>query len=61
MLNYDEFIKRKASEDVVSGFDPQDLGGHLFDFQALRLITPLQIADALREVMRRTAEKQVLQ
>ncbi len=34
MLNYDEFIKRKASEDVVSGFDPQDLGGHLFEFQA---------------------------
>jgi len=31
---YDEFIKRKASEDVVSGFEPQDLGSHLFDFQA---------------------------
>ena len=33
-MNYDNFIKRKASEDVVSGFDPQDLGSHLFDFQA---------------------------
>ena len=33
-MNYQQFIKRKASEDVVSGFDPQDLGGHLFDFQA---------------------------
>ena len=25
-MNYDSFIKRKASEDGVSGFDPQDLG-----------------------------------
>lgn len=33
-MNYESFIKRKASEDVVSGFDPQDLGSHLFDFQA---------------------------
>lgn len=32
--DYDAFIKRKASEDVVSGLDPSALGSHLFDFQA---------------------------
>lgn len=31
---YDEFIKRKQSDDLVTGFDPQDLGSHLFDFQS---------------------------
>jgi len=31
---YDAFIKRKASDDVESGFEPSDLGSHLFDFQA---------------------------
>jgi DNA modification methylase len=31
---YDAFIKRKASYDVESGFEPSDLGSHLFDFQA---------------------------
>jgi DNA modification methylase len=30
---YDAFIKAKTSEDVISGFDPSDLGEHLFDFQ----------------------------
>jgi DNA modification methylase len=32
--SYTQFIKRKASEDVVSGFDPVDMGAHLFDFQS---------------------------
>lgn len=32
--DYDAFIKRKASEDVISGFDAVDIGAHLFDFQA---------------------------
>ena len=32
--DYDAFIKRKASEDVESGFEPSNLGGHLFDFQS---------------------------
>jgi hypothetical protein len=31
---YDDFIKRKATEDVESGFEPRDLGAHLFDFQS---------------------------
>lgn len=30
---YDEFIKRKRADDVVTGFHPRDLGSHLFDFQ----------------------------
>lgn len=34
MNNYDDFIARKASEDVESGFEPSALGDHLFDFQA---------------------------
>ena len=34
VILYDEFIKRKASEDVESGFEPSELGSHLFDFQA---------------------------
>lgn len=34
MSNYDDFIKRKATEDVESGFEPSQLGDHLFDFQA---------------------------
>ena len=42
-----------AIADVELGIDLHE--------QILRLSTPLQIADALREVMRRTAEKQVLQ
>ena len=33
-MNYEEFIKRKASEDFPSGFDPVNLGAHLFDFQS---------------------------
>lgn len=32
--DYDAFIKRKASEDVESGFTPETMGAHLFDFQA---------------------------
>lgn len=32
-MNYDQFIRAKASEDVESGFEPSDLGAHLFDFQ----------------------------
>ncbi len=42
-----------AIADVELGIDLHE--------QILRLSTPLQMADALREVMRRTAEKQVLQ
>lgn len=34
MNSYDDFIKRKATEDVESGFEPSQLGDHLFDFQA---------------------------
>jgi DNA modification methylase len=34
MTNYDDFIMRKATEDVESGFEPLQLGDHLFDFQA---------------------------
>ena len=34
MNNYDDFIKRKATEDVESGFEPSQIGDHLFDFQA---------------------------
>lgn len=34
MTNYDDFIKRKATDDVESGFEPSQLGDHLFDFQA---------------------------
>ena len=30
---YDAFIKRKAAEDVESGFEPSNLGDQLFDFQ----------------------------
>lgn len=33
-MNYDAFIRAKASEDVKSGFEPSDMGKHLFDFQA---------------------------
>jgi DNA modification methylase len=33
-MNYDAFIRAKTSEDVESGFEPSDLGEHLFDFQA---------------------------
>jgi DNA modification methylase len=33
-MNYAEFIKEKASLDVESGFEPSELGAHLFDFQA---------------------------
>lgn len=32
-MNYAEFIRAKASLDVESGFEPTDLGDHLFDFQ----------------------------
>ena len=34
MTAYSDFIKRKASLDVESGFVPSNLGAHLFDFQA---------------------------
>lgn len=33
-MNYEEFINKKSSVDVVTGFDPQDLGSHLFNFQS---------------------------
>jgi DNA modification methylase len=33
-MNYEEFIKEKASLDVESGFEPSELGAHLFDFQS---------------------------
>jgi len=32
--DYEAFVKGKAPEDVESGFEPSDLGDHLFDFQA---------------------------
>ena len=31
---YEQFIQSKATMDVESGFDPSELGDHLFDFQA---------------------------
>ena len=31
--DYDAFIKAKASTSIAVGFDPQDMGGDLFDFQ----------------------------
>lgn len=31
---YDEFIKRKALVHIPAGFTPEQLGSHLFDFQA---------------------------
>lgn len=34
MTDYSDFIKRKASLDVESGFVPSNLGAHLFDFQS---------------------------
>ena len=34
MSDYADFIRRKATEDVASGFTPTALGGHLFDFQS---------------------------
>jgi DNA modification methylase len=34
MTDYEAFIKRKVSEDVESGFDPVEMGDHLFDFQS---------------------------
>lgn len=34
MTDYSDFIKRKASLDVESGFVPSSLGSHLFDFQS---------------------------
>ena len=33
-MNYDDFILAKASSDVESGFEPSNLGDHLFDFQS---------------------------
>ena len=33
-LDYADFIRRKATEDVASGFTPTVIGGHLFDFQS---------------------------
>ena len=32
--DYGNFIKLKATEDVQSGFEPHEMGAHLFDFQA---------------------------
>ncbi len=32
--DYSDFISAKASADIATGFDPQDMGAHLFDFQA---------------------------
>lgn len=32
-MTYEEFIRNKAWADVASGFEPQALAGHLFDFQ----------------------------
>jgi superfamily II DNA or RNA helicase len=34
MIDYAEFIKKKGSEEIATGFEPQQLGSHLFDFQA---------------------------
>jgi hypothetical protein len=31
---YEQFIQSKATMDVESGFEPSELGDHLFDFQA---------------------------
>lgn len=33
-MKYAEFIKSKAVAEVATGFEPQSLGTHLFDFQA---------------------------
>lgn len=33
MTSYEDFIASKASQEVQSGFEPSNLGGHLFDFQ----------------------------
>ena len=32
-MDYETFIKGKAANDIVSGFDPVDVKPHLFDFQ----------------------------
>ncbi len=31
--DYDAFIKAKAATSIAAGFEPQDMGGDLFDFQ----------------------------
>ena len=33
MTNYEQFIAGKATSDIECGFDPQEMGAHLFDFQ----------------------------
>lgn len=32
-MQYDEFIKSKSISEVSLGFEPSEIGGHLFDFQ----------------------------
>ena len=34
MKPYEEFISAKSQANVIAGFDPQGLAGHLFDFQS---------------------------
>ena len=36
-MNYDQFIKAKATADIATGFEPSDLKAHLFDFQAAQV------------------------
>lgn len=33
-MKYEQFIADKAKADIATGFEPQQLGAHLFDFQA---------------------------
>lgn len=33
-MSYQDFISSKALAQIATGFDPQKLGPHLFDFQA---------------------------
>lgn len=33
-MNYEQYISTKATADVDSGFEPTNLGSHLFDFQS---------------------------
>ena len=33
-MNYEQYIATKATADVESGFEPSDIGSHLFDFQS---------------------------
>ena len=32
-MTYDEFIRQKSAENITTGFDPQVIKPHLFDFQ----------------------------